>query len=206
MGIAERKERQKKEMRDSILQAAWQLVNEEGWQSLSIRKIADVIEYSVPVVYDHFENKEAILFEFSKQGFSLLGEQLAEARASSPVPAVQLEAMAYAYWEFAFTYRQYYQVMFSLGMPTCEQVRRMPEILGFTETIKNTIQEVLDEHGNKEANSFLKLNSFWSMLHGLVSINLVTPTLAMREGVTQEEMNRLVLKDFITGFIAGLEK
>lgn len=40
----------------------------EGWQSLSIRKIADAIEYSIPVIYDHFENKEAILHEMGKDG------------------------------------------------------------------------------------------------------------------------------------------
>src|SRR3954471_4469054 len=100
MGIVERKERQRKEVRDSILQAAWQLVNEEGWQSLSIRKIADAIEYSVPVVYDHFENKEATLFEFTKQGFKLLGDKLTEAIKHHTDPSKQLEAIAYAYWDF----------------------------------------------------------------------------------------------------------
>ena len=69
MGIAERKQRQKGEVKASILQAAWQLVEKEGWQALSIRKIADAIEYSVPVIYDHFANKEAILYEFVKDGF-----------------------------------------------------------------------------------------------------------------------------------------
>ena len=59
MGIAERKLRQKEEMKSSILDAAWKLVQQDGWQSLSIRKIADAIEYSVPVIYYHFENKEA---------------------------------------------------------------------------------------------------------------------------------------------------
>jgi AcrR family transcriptional regulator len=47
----------------SILQAAFTLAKTEGWASLSMRKIADAIEYSAPVVYDYFENKEAILFE-----------------------------------------------------------------------------------------------------------------------------------------------
>ena len=61
MGIAERRQRQKGGVRASILDAAWNLVETEGWQQLSIRKIADAIEYSVPVIYDHFENKEAIL-------------------------------------------------------------------------------------------------------------------------------------------------
>jgi AcrR family transcriptional regulator len=65
MGIAERKIRQKEEVRTSILSAAWKLVVQEGWQALSIRKIADAIEYSVPVIYDHFQNKEAILEEFT---------------------------------------------------------------------------------------------------------------------------------------------
>ena len=59
MGITERKLRQKEEVRTSILRAAWQLVEQEGWQALSIRKIAEAIEYSVPVIYDHFKNKRS---------------------------------------------------------------------------------------------------------------------------------------------------
>ena len=89
MGITERKERQRKEVRDSILNSAWQLVNEEGWQNLSIRRIADAIEYSVPVVYDHFENKEAILSEFNRRGFKLLGDKLNEAKEQN-TPATKL--------------------------------------------------------------------------------------------------------------------
>ena len=49
MGIVERKIRQKEEFKASILEAAWLQVLTDGWQSLSIRKIADAIEYSVPV-------------------------------------------------------------------------------------------------------------------------------------------------------------
>jgi AcrR family transcriptional regulator len=198
MGIAERKERQRKEVRESILEAAWRLVNEEGWQSLSIRKIADAIEYSVPVVYDHFENKEAILFEFNKLGFKLLGEKIKEAKDKNPSAAAQLDAMAFAYWDFAFKNQEYYQVMFGLGMPGCEQIKKMPEILEFTETIKATIEQIAIERNNKEANSFLKLNSFWSMLHGLVSINLMTSE-------SKEDFNKMILKDFVSVFIKGLE-
>jgi AcrR family transcriptional regulator len=72
MGIAERKIRQKEDVRASILKAAWQLVENEGWQAVSIRKIAEAIEYSVPVIYDHFQNKDAILLEFTKEGFRIL--------------------------------------------------------------------------------------------------------------------------------------
>ncbi len=204
MGIVERKERQKKEVRESILRAAWQLVIEEGWQSLSIRKIADAIEYSVPVVYDHFENKEAILFEFSKQGFKLLAEKLKSVKGIPDSPKKQLENMAYAYWDFAFTNKEHYMVMFGLGMPGCEQVQKMPELMDFTQTIKTTIEQITAENGNNEINSFLKLNSFWSMLHGLVSINLMTPP-PVHGNISAEEINKMILNDFINSFIKGLE-
>jgi AcrR family transcriptional regulator len=64
-GLHERRQREKESIRASILQAAFTLAKSEGWASLSMRKIADAIEYSAPVVYDYFENKDAILFEIS---------------------------------------------------------------------------------------------------------------------------------------------
>ena len=125
MGIAERKIRQKEEVRASILNAAWELVEKEGWQALSIRKIADAIEYSVPVIYDHFQNKEAILFEFTKKGFQCLGDNLLKARDRYETPEQQLQAMAYAYCDFALHNKEYYQLMYGLGMPSCETVRQI---------------------------------------------------------------------------------
>jgi len=199
MGIAERKERQKTEMKASIQDAAWQLVLESGWQSLSIRKIADAIEYSVPVVYEYFENKEAILLEFSKLGFKLLSNKLKQAKANYRDPTQQLEAIANAYWDFAFSHKEYYQVMFGLGMPTCEQAKTMPELTDFRKVIETTISDI-----NPGTNVFIKVQSFWSMLHGLVSINLVAPETS-HEGVNREELNILVLKDFISGFVKGLQ-
>src|SRR3954463_1152887 len=112
MGIAERKIRQKEEVRSSILQSAWKIVEKEGWQALSIRKIADAIEYSVPVIYSHFENKEAILLEFTKEGFRQLAKQLQQAQDTLQQPSQQLEAMAQTYWNFAFAHKEYYQLMF----------------------------------------------------------------------------------------------
>lgn len=80
MGVHERRQREKESVRANILQAAFNLAKTEGWASLSMRKIADAIEYSAPVVYDHFENKEAILFEISLQGFKLLQKDLIKAQ------------------------------------------------------------------------------------------------------------------------------
>ena len=198
MGIAERKIRQREEVRCSILTAAWQLVKEEGWQSLSIRKIADAIEYSVPVIYDHFENKEAILLEFTKKGFRLLTEQLENASKEHSDPERQLEEMAYAYWQFAFEHKEYYQLMYGVGMPGCETVKRVEELNRFTTLIKSAIENLAEKNGIKNIDPFLKLHTFWSMLHGLISINMLNKE-------SNNELNKMVLKDFIKGFVAGFK-
>lgn len=199
MGITERKLRQKEEVRASILQAAWDLVEKEGWQSLSIRKIAEAIEYSAPVIYDHFVNKEAILLEFTRRGFRQLNEQLIKAKEQFTNPEKQIEAIAYAYWKFAFAHKEYYQLMYGLGMPGCETVKQIPELATFTEIILTPVKDLLAKNGNKDADSFLKLHTFWSTLHGLISINM------LGKNDHRDELNAMVLKDFLIGFISGMK-
>lgn len=199
MGIAERKIRQKGEVKASILQAAWRLVEKEGWQSLSIRKIADAIEYSAPVIYDHFANKEAILLEFTKRGFQQLNEELIKAKDKFKNPEQQMEAIAYAYWKFAFNHKEYYQLMYGLGMPGCEAVKQIPELATFTEIILAPVREMLKKSKNTDADPYLKLHTFWSTLHGLISINM------MGKHDNKDELNAMVLKDFLIGFISGIK-
>ncbi|MDB5261483.1 MAG: TetR family transcriptional regulator [Adhaeribacter sp.] len=198
MGILERKLRQKEEVRESILTAAWQLVQEEGWSMLSIRKIADAIEYSVPVIYSHFENKDAIMQEFTKDGFRKLNTTLIQAQSSANHPAEQLTAMAQAYWEFAFQNKEYYQLMYGLGMPTCEAARQMPELGNFVQLLQTTIKDLIAGSKAVDADPFLKFHTFWSLLHGLVSINMVDRT------ACPDSLHQLVLQDAVRGFIKNV--
>ena len=197
MGISERKLRQKQELRQNILVEARRLMKEEGCAAISIRKIADAIEYSAPVVYEHFENKDALLKEFVKEGFGMLAEYVGKAADEMQYPSAQLEAIGHAYWNFAFEHKEHYQLMFGLGMPSCETVREVEEVKRFTDVLYKPLTTILEQHGKKE-NTFLKLHSYWSMLHGLVSINLMT------NDASEKEMNKLVLKDMISVFIKGL--
>ena len=199
MGIVERKQRQKEEVRGSILRAAWTLVLAEGWPALSIRKIADAIEYSAPVIYHHFANKEAILLEFIKQGFRALNTELVAAKQQHTVPAEQIEAIAFAYWNFAFANKEYYQLMYGLGMPTCEIVRQIPEMHQFSQLVQEIIKRLIAESNNPEANYILKFHTYWSLLHGLISINLTGRSEA------PDQLNQLVLQDAIQGFIKNMK-
>jgi AcrR family transcriptional regulator len=199
MGIVERRLKQKEEVKNSILQAAWQLVKEEGWQALSIRKIADAIEYSVPVIYSHFENKEAILLEFTKEGFDLLTTKLEQTKGPLQHPGQQLEAMAKAYWHFAFEHKEYYQLMFGLGMPACETVKSIPQMKTFIDAIDSVIRQAITQSKKPDADYVLKFHTYWSILHGLVSIQMIG-------GNTHPELTGgLILQDAVDGFIKGLQ-
>ena len=199
MGIPERKQRQKEALKSSIIQAAWDLVEREGPQALSIRKIADAIEYSAPVIYEHYENKDAILLELTKMGFNLLNQDLIKARDQFKTPREQVEAITYAYWDFAFSHKQYYMVMFGLGLPSCETVKQINELNTFAELVMKPIKEIIDNSQNPSADPNLKFQTLWSTLHGLVSINM------MGRDSSRDEFNAMVLKDFITSFVTGMK-
>ncbi len=197
MPIQEKRLKQKAAVKDSILCAARTIVLKEGWQAVSIRKIADVIGYSLPVVYKHFANKDAILEEFVKQGFVLLSELMLKTKLKVSQPDQQLILMAIAYFDFAFTKREYYQMMFGLGMPTCEKANQITEIGNFSNIIIDTIN-LLITNEPKQEKTMLKFYTFWSILHGLSAINMASIT------ATPNEMQQRVLLDATQGFIKNI--
>ena len=198
MGIAERRIRQKDEVRNSILETAWQIVREEGWQSLSIRKIADAIEYSVPVIYDHFENKEAILSEFAGTGFKLLTKKIQQAYDKHHKAADQLKAMAGAYWSFSLRNKAYYKLMYGVGMASCGAGNCPGEKNRFDHFIMDAIKNIIKNSKQPGADPCLKYYTFWSILHGLVSIRI------MGNSPVSAQLDKMVLDDAVDGFIKNL--
>lgn len=183
-------------IKQAILNATKSMVQQEGWQSVSMRKIADAIGYSLPVVYKHFENKDAILEEFVKQGFSKLSAVIAETKDKYGTANEQLTAMANAYFKFAFDQTAYYQMMFGLGMPSCERVSKITEISNFTLLVISSIKQL--SNNQQEEIIRLKFHTFWSILHGLTSINMVNMT------ATPNGMQQAVLQDAVQGFIKNI--
>ena len=196
MGIIERRQRQKEEVRGLILEAAWKIAREEGWHALSIRRIADAIEYSIPVIYAHFANKEAILAEFTRQGFTMLAERLNETKAEHPEARRQLETMAQTYWNFAFDQKEYYQLMFGLGIPACDAVRNSPELQQLSAIMIDSIGKAVADGPYPNADAFLKFHTYWSILHGIVSIQMIKQD--------ADPLGQLILRDAVQGFIKSL--
>lgn len=190
--------REKEDIRTRILDTAWQMVKDEGWESLSIRKIATAVNYSIPVIYDHFENKEAIVFEFAKHGFQLLTKNIQKAVDKKTDPAEQLKSIADAYWKFASKHKEYYQLMYGMGMAGCEIEKCFPERSAFREMVMDPIKALIAKGKNPNDNPFMKYFTFWSILHGLISIRNL-------DAKVSEHVNKIVMEDAITGFIRNLE-
>lgn len=190
--------RLKEETRCNILDASLKIVKEKGWDALSMRKIADEIEYTAPIIYEYFANKDAILMELTRKGFLMLAKQLEEARDKHRDPAKQLEAMWMTYWNFAFAERELYQLMYGVRVSCCEMAKIMPESEKPMDLIWDVIVDLMLPHVGTEEEVCTKYYTFWSVIHGLISINMVN------RGNT-EETNQEVLKTAITGIIRSIK-
>jgi AcrR family transcriptional regulator len=191
--------RVKEETRINILDAALQIVKEEGWQALSMRKIADVIEYTAPIIYEYFSNKDAILLELTRKGFLILSKDLKEAKGKHRLPAKQLEAMWLAYWNFAFENKELYQVMFGVTTScSCAMVNTLTESELPWEQFSEVIGELMHVEDLDSDVICTKYYTFWSVVHGLISINILSRG-------SSDEINRQVLKDAIGGIIRSIQ-
>ena len=169
-----RREKEIQELRQSIIDQSWKIIEQEGWQSLSIRKIADAINYSVPVIYKHFENKEAIVEYFSKEGFNKLAHVLKASVTTDVAPSEQLQQIALGYWQFASENTPYYRIMFGLGIPACETINSSDEMKASSSIMLHAIENVLQDNQNQAVDRHLKLKTFWSMMHGFIAIDLLS--------------------------------
>ena len=101
MSIQERRERERAEREKLIIAAARELAETEGWDAVTTRRLAERVEYSQPVLYSHFDGKDAIKTAVAVEGFAELATGLAAARAAAPDPARALAAVSDAYMDFA---------------------------------------------------------------------------------------------------------
>src|SRR5262249_3646317 len=111
MGIKERQERERESVRQAILEAARDLFVAEGYQNVSMRRIADRIEYSPAAIYGYFPSKDDIFFALAEEGFEILHE-MANAVPASEDPVESLKARLGVLYEFSRTHTEHFALMF----------------------------------------------------------------------------------------------
>jgi AcrR family transcriptional regulator len=173
MAIADRKEKQKKELKKMILDASMKLFVEEGFEHVTMRKIADLIEYSPTTVYLYFKDKNEILYSLHEMGFQKMGEKnrnLAEIEN----PLMRLYKMGENYIDFGLENPEFYDVMFiqQAPMQVLEETENCDWKYGEAtlNTLKQTVEECMQQGFLKKGNIDAASMAIWGMVHGLVTL------------------------------------
>jgi AcrR family transcriptional regulator len=165
MAIADRRERERAQRHERIIVAARELAEAEGWDAVTTRRLAESIEYSQPVLYSHFENKDAIVAAVAVQGFAELADILRNAVETAEPPDAALEAVARAYVAFAINQPALYDAMFTLAsLPFGRPERPAPLREGFA-ALREAVAPVA---GDRDPDILTQLT--WSALHGLATL------------------------------------
>ena len=161
--IAERKLRDKQARRSQILVAARRIAALEGWPSVTVRRLAEEISYSQPVLYAHFGSREGILAAVASEGFQELGLAMEKARKSAKHgDAVALVAAAYL--DFAASSPALYEVMFSLSLSLPFDDAATPAEMRFA------FSQLLEFFQGQGSRSEILSELFWASLHGIAEL------------------------------------
>lgn len=116
MGTAERRDRERQEMQTLILDAARDLFATEGYEAVTMRKIAERIEYSPTAIYFHFRDKLSLLRELCDRDFAAFAAVL-QRTAGVQDPVERLRQVGYAYVDFALEHPNHYRFLFMTPHP-----------------------------------------------------------------------------------------
>jgi AcrR family transcriptional regulator len=173
LGPRERREREREEIRTRILDAARELFAAEGVEAVTMRRIADRIEYSPTAIYFHFRDKEALLSELCDCDFRAFAHEFIEI-ARIPDPVERLKAAGGAYVRFGLNNPSHYRVMFmtpkTAESKTLEKGNPEEDAYAFLKSIVvDLTAKGLIRH---ETDPDLVSQVIWSAMHGLVSLEI----------------------------------
>ena len=177
MGPMERKERERLALRRKILDAARSLFAEQGYEAVTMRTIANEVEYSPRTLYLHFKDKEELIRELCQEDFRVLGEGFGQLMAI-PDPLDRLRASGMAYAEFAQAFPNHYQLMFMTAKPVHEEPANVawfgnPEADAYA-FVRSCVQEAQAKGLLRPGweDSGLTAQVVWGALHGVLALHV----------------------------------
>jgi AcrR family transcriptional regulator len=205
MGIKERQERDREAVRRAILDAAKELFVREGYENVSIRKIAELIEYSPAAIYSYFPSKDDIFFSIAEEGFRLLyGDRARLCDLETLPPLERLRALCWGLYQFSCKHPQYFALMFvDRSVP---RVSREYERFSFAREMKEQllwhVQQCIEE-GIFPPESTPGV-IFRILTTGLMGVAVLRMSDRLGPGENADELARDVLDVSIAGLRAGV--
>jgi AcrR family transcriptional regulator len=202
MGIKERHDRDREAVQRAILDAARDLFVNEGYQNVSIRKIAERIEYSPAAIYGYFPSKDDIFFALAEEGFRLLGQLIPDQAARADLtPLARVRDVLWHMFEFSRAHPQYFALMFiDRSVP---RISREYERFGLAREIKERLIA--------EIQRCIDAKVFPSTVHAAVAFRLLTmgllgaAVMRLSQRLAPGEDADLIAADILDVTLAGLQ-
>jgi AcrR family transcriptional regulator len=167
MSVQERKQRERAERERLIVDSARELAEQQGWDAVTTRQLAERIEYSQPVLYSHFRGKREIIGAVALEGAAEMAAAVRAATAAAHGPRARVTALARTYLEFAERNPAVYDAMFRLDGGLAFAREDTPEAL---KDAFAALMESLAEVAGDGIPPGLFTEVFWAALHGLASL------------------------------------
>lgn len=204
MGVIDRKEREKVEMKRQILDAARTLFLEQGFEKTSIRNIAEKIEYSAGTIYLYFKDKNEILFALHVEAFGALMQAMQTGIMGEADPFERLISLGKHYLKYAFENPELYDLMFVMTAPM-ETLECREEIWcdgeRAFETLKFVVGDCMKAGYFEGADNETISVMVWSLVHGLATLHLRRRTM-----IFAEEKRIQLLEDAYAQFVQILKQ
>ena len=174
---SERRQRRKDQNRTRIVLAARELFASEGYEAVTMRRVAEAIDYSPGTIYLHFPDKESLIKEVCEADFAHLAQRIAKIAATAD-PVERLRRVALAYFDFALANPNHYRVMFMADRPpvapdSVRHDRHDPQQDAYT-FLRMTVAECIATGRFRPSvtDVDLAVQITWAALHGLASLRI----------------------------------
>ncbi|MFJ8849955.1 TetR/AcrR family transcriptional regulator [Streptomyces sp. NPDC102437] len=167
MSVQERKQRERAERERLIVATARELAEQQGWDAVTTRRLAERIEYSQPVLYSHFRGKREIIGAVALEGATELAAAARAAALGANGPRERVAALARAYLDFAARHPAVYDALFQLDGGLAYAQEDTPEPL---KDAFAALLETLGEVAGDGVGPGLFTETFWAALHGLATL------------------------------------
>ncbi|MGH8966685.1 MAG: TetR/AcrR family transcriptional regulator [Actinomycetes bacterium] len=167
MSVQERKERERAERERLIVATARELAEQQGWDAVTTRRLAERIEYSQPVLYSHFRGKREIVGAVALEGAAEMAVAVRAAASGADGARERVIALARAYLDFAARNPAVYDALFQLDGGLAFAHENTPEPL---KDAFAALLESLSEVAGDGVDPGLFTEVFWASLHGLATL------------------------------------
>jgi AcrR family transcriptional regulator len=212
MGVRERREREKSETREKILDAARELFVTEGYEGVSMRRVAEKIEYSPTAIYVHFADKQELFRELCHEDYARLA-QVFQSSVISSEPVERLKQIGAIYAEFGARYPNHYKFMFMTPHPEHEFDDQDREMRGNPEKdayafLKWAVEQAMDAGSFRDEVRDVELVSqtLWAAAHGVISLEIAKGCDAWVDWRPLQSRVQTMLDVTLRGFLKDAEK